>query len=97
MGFRTFSGFTMESPTEFSTITWFQGNPNLDSEEHSIYRKQRCMVTKKPQPQSLRLFYQVHFGDKGLSYPSHFSQVLQSKTAKRVGSNSTKTDTCRLQ
>ncbi|KAF2365743.1 hypothetical protein FHG87_003493 [Trinorchestia longiramus] len=32
-----------------------------------------------------------------LSCPSHFSRVPQSKTAKEMGSNSTKTDTCRLQ
>ncbi|KAF2365410.1 hypothetical protein FHG87_003837 [Trinorchestia longiramus] len=46
-------GFTMESPTGFSTITWLQRNPNLDSEEHSISHKQRYMASKKPRPQSL--------------------------------------------
>ncbi|KAF2357473.1 hypothetical protein FHG87_011771 [Trinorchestia longiramus] len=96
MGYRTFSGFTIESPTGFSNITWLQRNPNLDSEEHSISHKQRCMASREPRPQSLRLFYLVHFGDEGLSYPSHFSQVPRSKTAKGMGSNSTRTDTCRL-
>ncbi|KAF2346950.1 hypothetical protein FHG87_022293 [Trinorchestia longiramus] len=97
MGYRTFSDFTMESPTRFSTITWLQRNPNLDKEENSIFHKQKCMTSKEPRPQSLRLFYLVHFGDKDLSYPSHFSRVPQSKTAKRMGSNSTRTDTCHLQ
>ncbi|KAF2360429.1 hypothetical protein FHG87_008820 [Trinorchestia longiramus] len=96
MGYRIFSGFTMESPTGFSTITWLQRKPNLDSEEHSIFHKQRCMTSKEPRPQSLELFYPVHFGDKDLSYPLHFSRVPQSKTAKEMGSNSTKTETCRL-
>ncbi|KAF2347562.1 hypothetical protein FHG87_021683 [Trinorchestia longiramus] len=96
MGCRTFSGFTMESPTGFSSITWLQRNPNLDSEEHSILHKQRCMASMEPRPQSLGLFYLVHFGDKGLIYPSYFSLVPQSKTAKGMGSNSTGTDTCRL-
>ncbi|KAF2365238.1 hypothetical protein FHG87_004020 [Trinorchestia longiramus] len=59
MGYRTFSGFTMESPTGFSTITWLQRNPNLDSEEHFIFHKQRCMASKEPRPQSLGLFYLV--------------------------------------
>ncbi|KAF2347278.1 hypothetical protein FHG87_021967 [Trinorchestia longiramus] len=54
MGYRTFSGFTMESPTGFSTITWLQRNPNLDSGEHSIFHKQRCMASKEPRPQFLR-------------------------------------------
>ncbi|KAF2363513.1 hypothetical protein FHG87_005729 [Trinorchestia longiramus] len=76
---QTFSGFTMEFPTRFSTITMLQRNPNLDSEEHSIFHKQRCMTCKELRPQSLGLFYLVHFGDKGLSYPSHFSRVPQSK------------------
>ncbi|KAF2354045.1 hypothetical protein FHG87_015200 [Trinorchestia longiramus] len=96
MGYRTFSGFTMESPTGFSTITWLQRNPNLVSKEHSIFHKQRYIASKEPRPQSLGLFYLVYFGDKGLSYPSHFSQVPQSKTAKGMGNNSTRTDTCRL-
>ncbi|KAF2344278.1 hypothetical protein FHG87_024966 [Trinorchestia longiramus] len=96
MGCKTFSGFTMESLTGFSTITWLQRNPNLNSEEHSIFHKQRCMASKEPRPQSLKLFYLVHFGDKDLSYPSHFSRVPQRKTARECGSNSTKTDTCRL-
>ncbi|KAF2365863.1 hypothetical protein FHG87_003381 [Trinorchestia longiramus] len=96
MGYRTFSGFTMESPTGFNTITWLQRIPNLDSEEYSIFHKQRCMTSKEPRPQSFRLFYLVHFGDKGLSYSSHVFRVPQSKTAKGMGSNSTKTDTCRL-
>ncbi|KAF2358944.1 hypothetical protein FHG87_010300 [Trinorchestia longiramus] len=96
MGYRTFSGFTKESPTRFSTITWLQRNPNLDAEEHSIFHKQRCMASKEPRPQSLGLFYLVHFGGKGLSYPSHFSRVPQSKTAMGMGSNSTRTDTCGL-
>ncbi|KAF2363073.1 hypothetical protein FHG87_006169 [Trinorchestia longiramus] len=87
----------MESPTGFSTITWFQRKANLDSEEHFIFHKQRCMVSKKPRPQSLGLFYLVHFGDKGLSYSSHFYLVLQSKSAEGMGSNSTRTDTCHLQ
>ncbi|KAF2366124.1 hypothetical protein FHG87_003119 [Trinorchestia longiramus] len=43
------------------------------------------MASKQPGPQSLELFYLVHFGDKGLSYPSHFSRVPQSKTAKEMG------------
>ncbi|KAF2367554.1 hypothetical protein FHG87_001690 [Trinorchestia longiramus] len=90
MGYRTFSGFTMESPTGFNTTTWLQRNPNLDSLEHSIFHKQRCMASKEPQPQSLGFFYLVHFGDKGLSYPSHFSRVPQIKTAKGMGSNSKK-------
>ncbi|KAF2355538.1 hypothetical protein FHG87_013714 [Trinorchestia longiramus] len=97
MGYRIFSGFIMESLTGFSTITWLQRTPNLDSEEHSIFHKQRCKASKKPQPLSLELFYLVHFGDKGLSYPSHFSRVPQRQTVKRMGNNSTKTDTCRLQ
>ncbi|KAF2349858.1 hypothetical protein FHG87_019388 [Trinorchestia longiramus] len=42
-------------------------------------------------------FYLVHFRDKNLSYLSHISQVLRSKTAKGRGSNSTTTATCRLQ
>ncbi|KAF2361371.1 hypothetical protein FHG87_007869 [Trinorchestia longiramus] len=89
MGYRTFSGFTMESPTGFSTITWLQRNPNLDSEEHSIFHKQRCMASKKPRPQSLGHFHLVYFGDGGLGYyPSHFSRVPQSKTAKGMGSDS---------
>ncbi|KAF2344438.1 hypothetical protein FHG87_024806 [Trinorchestia longiramus] len=94
MGYRTFSGFTMESPTGFSTITWLQRNLNLDSDEHSIIRKQRCMASEEPRPQSHGLFYLVHFGDKGLSYLSNFSRVPQSKTAKGMGSNFTRTDTC---
>ncbi|KAF2347288.1 hypothetical protein FHG87_021957 [Trinorchestia longiramus] len=93
MGYRTFSGFTKESPTGFSTITWLQRNQNLDSEEHSIFHKQICMASKEPQPQSLGLFYLVYFGDKGLSYPS---PLTQSKTAKGMGNNSIRTDTCRL-
>ncbi|KAF2352774.1 hypothetical protein FHG87_016470 [Trinorchestia longiramus] len=96
MGCRTFSGFTMESPAGFSTITWLQRNPNLDSEEYSIFHEQRCIASKKPRPQSLGLFYLIDFGDKSLSYPLHFSRVPQSKTAKGTGSNSTRTDTCRL-
>ncbi|KAF2355596.1 hypothetical protein FHG87_013646 [Trinorchestia longiramus] len=96
MGYKTFTRFTMESPKGFSTITWLQRNPNLDSEEHSIFHKQRCMASKEPRPQSLGLFYLIHFRDKGLSYPSQFSRVPQSKTAKGMGSNSTRTDTCRL-
>ncbi|KAF2358407.1 hypothetical protein FHG87_010829 [Trinorchestia longiramus] len=76
---------TMESPTGFSTIPWLQRNPNLDSEEHSIFHKQRCMARKESQPQSLELFYLVHFRDKGFSYPSHFSRVPQSKTEKGNG------------
>ncbi|KAF2359365.1 hypothetical protein FHG87_009873 [Trinorchestia longiramus] len=96
MCYRTFSEFTMEYPTEFSTIIWLQCNPNLDSEEHSIFHKQRCMASKEPRPQSLRLFYLVYFEDKGLSYPSHFSRVPRSKTAKEMGRNYTRTDTCRL-
>ncbi|KAF2348654.1 hypothetical protein FHG87_020590 [Trinorchestia longiramus] len=94
MGYRTFSWFTIKSPG-FNTITWLQRNPNLVSEEHSIFHKLRCMASKEPRPQSLGLFL-VHFGDKCLSYPSHFSRVPQSKTAKGMGSNSTRTDTCRL-
>ncbi|KAF2350363.1 hypothetical protein FHG87_018879 [Trinorchestia longiramus] len=97
MGYRTFSAFTMESATAFDTITWLQRNTNLDSEKHSIFHKQRCMASKESQLQSLGLFYLVHFGDKGLSYSSHFSQVVQSNTAKGMGSNSTRTDTYRLQ
>ncbi|KAF2360195.1 hypothetical protein FHG87_009050 [Trinorchestia longiramus] len=89
-------GFTMEFPTGFSTITGLQRNPNLDLEEHSISHKQRCMASKELRPQSLGLFYLVHFGDNGLSYPSHFSRVPQSKTATGMGSNSTRTDNCRL-
>ncbi|KAF2368993.1 hypothetical protein FHG87_000247 [Trinorchestia longiramus] len=46
MGYRTFSRFTIETPTRFSTITWLQLNPNLDSKEHSIFPKQRCMTSK---------------------------------------------------
>ncbi|KAF2346612.1 hypothetical protein FHG87_022632, partial [Trinorchestia longiramus] len=38
----------------------------------------------------------VHFEEKGLSYPSHFSRVSQSKTAKGIGGNCTRTDTCRV-
>ncbi|KAF2354667.1 hypothetical protein FHG87_014579 [Trinorchestia longiramus] len=86
--YKTFSEFTMESPTGFSTITWFQRNPNLDSKGYSIFHKQRCMTSKKPRPQSLGLFCLVHFGDKGLCYPSHFCQVSQRETAKGMGSNS---------
>ncbi|KAF2362750.1 hypothetical protein FHG87_006497 [Trinorchestia longiramus] len=93
---RIFSGFTMESPTGFSTITWPQRNPNLDSGEHSIFHKQKCMTNKEPRPQSFELFYLVHFGEKGLSYLSHYSRVPQSKTEKEMGNNSTKTDTYRL-
>ncbi|KAF2354047.1 hypothetical protein FHG87_015198 [Trinorchestia longiramus] len=96
VGYRTFSGFTMESPTGFSTITYLQRNPNLDSEEYSSFLKQRCMASKEPRPQFLGLFYLVYFEDKGLSYPSHFFRVSQSKIAKGMGSNSTRTDTCRL-
>ncbi|KAF2359730.1 hypothetical protein FHG87_009517 [Trinorchestia longiramus] len=96
MGYRTFIGFTMESLTAFSTITWLQRNPNLDSEENSIFHKQRCMASKEPPPQSLGLSYLVQFGDKGLSYPSHFCRVPQSKTTKGMGSNFTGIDTCRL-
>ncbi|KAF2346295.1 hypothetical protein FHG87_022949 [Trinorchestia longiramus] len=94
--YRTFSGFTLESPTGFSPITWLQSNPNLNLEEHSILHKQRCIATKEPRPQSPGLFYLIHFGDKGFSYPSHFSRVPQSKTAKGMRSNSTRTDTCGL-
>ncbi|KAF2343908.1 hypothetical protein FHG87_025336 [Trinorchestia longiramus] len=90
MGYRTFSGFTMDSPTGSSTITGHQRNPNLDFEEHSMFHKQRCMATKEPRSQSFVLFYLVHFGDKGLSYSSHFSRVPQNKAAKAIGSNSTK-------
>ncbi|KAF2361827.1 GPCR family 3 C-terminal protein [Trinorchestia longiramus] len=51
---------------------------------------------QRARPQSLGLFYLVHFEDKGLSYSSHFSRLPQSKTAKGMGSNSTRTDTaCR--
>ncbi|KAF2356413.1 hypothetical protein FHG87_012831 [Trinorchestia longiramus] len=96
MGYRTFLGFTVESPTGFSSITWLQRNPNSDSEEHSIFHKQRCMASKEPRLQSLGLFYLVHFRAKGLSYSSHFSRVFQSKTAMGMGSNSTRTDTFRL-
>ncbi|KAF2357810.1 hypothetical protein FHG87_011436 [Trinorchestia longiramus] len=85
----------MESPTGFSTITWLQ-RYNLDSEEHSIFHKQRCMASKEPRPQSLGLFYLVHFGDKDLSYLSHYFRVPQSKNTKGIGSNSTRTDTYRL-
>ncbi|KAF2361903.1 hypothetical protein FHG87_007340 [Trinorchestia longiramus] len=83
--------------SRFSTITWLQRNLNLDSEKHSIFHKQRCMASKEPRSQSHGLFYLVHSGDKGLSYPSHFSRVPQSKTAKEIGSNTTRTDTCCLQ
>ncbi|KAF2359940.1 hypothetical protein FHG87_009312 [Trinorchestia longiramus] len=96
MGYRTFIEFTMESPTGFSIITYLQRNPNLDSEEHSIFHKQSCMASKEPRPQFLGLFYLIHFGDKDLSYPSNFSQVHQGRTTKEMGSNSTTTDTCRL-
>ncbi|KAF2348464.1 hypothetical protein FHG87_020779 [Trinorchestia longiramus] len=96
MGYRTFSGFTVESPTGFSTIIWLQRNPNLNSKEHSIFHKQRCMASKEPRLQSLGIFYLVHFRAKGLSYSSHFSRVLRSKTAKGMGSNSTRTYTSRL-
>ncbi|KAF2355070.1 hypothetical protein FHG87_014174 [Trinorchestia longiramus] len=84
----------MESPTGFITITWLQRNLNLDSDEHSTFHKQRYIDSKELRPKSLGLFYLVHFGDKGLSYPSHFSPVPQSKTAKGRGSNSTRTDMC---
>ena len=40
------------------------------------------MTCKEPQPQSFGLFYVVHFGDKGLGFPSHFFQIPQSKTAE---------------
>ncbi|KAF2354437.1 hypothetical protein FHG87_014809 [Trinorchestia longiramus] len=96
MSYRTFSGFPMLSPTGFSTITWLQRNPKLDSEEHSIFHKQRCMASKEPRPQSLGLFYLVHFGNTGLSYSSHFSRVPQSKTARGMGNISTRTDTRHL-
>ncbi|KAF2355775.1 hypothetical protein FHG87_013466 [Trinorchestia longiramus] len=63
----------------------------------TIFHKKRGMAIKKPRPQFFALFYLIHFGDKGLSYyPSHVSRVPQSKTAKGMGSNSTRTDTCRL-
>ncbi|KAF2357899.1 hypothetical protein FHG87_011339 [Trinorchestia longiramus] len=92
-GLQNISGFTMVSPTGFSTITWLQRNPNVDSEEHSISKD--LWPAKSPRPQSLGVFYLVNFEDKSLSYPSHFSRVPQNKTAKGMGSNST-TDTCRL-
>ncbi|KAF2364478.1 hypothetical protein FHG87_004768 [Trinorchestia longiramus] len=83
--YRTFSGFTMEFQTGFSTTTLLQRNPILDSEEQSIIHKQRCVDNKEPRPISLGLFYMVHFGDKGLSYPSHFSRVPLSKNCKGNG------------
>ncbi|KAF2345418.1 hypothetical protein FHG87_023826 [Trinorchestia longiramus] len=52
-----------------------QRNPNLDSEEHSIFHKQRSMANKEPRPQSFELFCLVHFEDKSFSHPSHFSRV----------------------
>ncbi|KAF2359957.1 hypothetical protein FHG87_009282 [Trinorchestia longiramus] len=63
-------------------------------EAHFVFHEQRCMASKEPRPQSLELYYLLHFGDKSLSYPSHFSRVPQSKTAKGMGSNSARTDTC---
>ncbi|KAF2368445.1 hypothetical protein FHG87_000807 [Trinorchestia longiramus] len=91
MGCRTFSGFAMESPTGFSTITWLQRNPNLDSEEHSIFHKQIGAFDL-----ILLDFHLVNFQDKGLSYSSHFTRVRQSKTTKGMRSNSIRTDKCRL-
>ncbi|KAF2343801.1 hypothetical protein FHG87_025444 [Trinorchestia longiramus] len=64
--------------------------------KHCIFHKQRCMTSEEFRPQSLRLFYLIHFGDKDFSYPSHFSRVPQSKTTTGVESSSTRTDTCCL-
>ncbi|KAF2358223.1 hypothetical protein FHG87_011020 [Trinorchestia longiramus] len=97
MGYRRFSGFTMESPTGFSTIIWLYRNLNLASEERSIFHKQKFIANRKPRPQSLGIFYLDHFRDKGLSHSSHFCRVPQNNTAKGMRSNSTRTDMCRLQ
>ncbi|KAF2345206.1 hypothetical protein FHG87_024036 [Trinorchestia longiramus] len=69
----------MEYPTGFSTITWLQRNPNLDTEEHSIFHKQGCMASKKLRPQSLGFFLLVHFGNKSLSYPHISLESLRAK------------------
>ncbi|KAF2349484.1 hypothetical protein FHG87_019760 [Trinorchestia longiramus] len=95
-GYSTFSGFIMKFLTRFRTIMWLKRNPKLDSDEHSIFHKQRCITSKELRPQSLGLFYLVQFRDKDLSYPSHFSRFPQSKTVMGMGSNSIRTDTCHL-
>ncbi|KAF2349461.1 hypothetical protein FHG87_019782 [Trinorchestia longiramus] len=79
MGYKVFSGFTMESPTGFSTIICLQRNPNLDSEEHSIFHKQRCIANKETRLQSLGLFYQVIFETRVLATPHTSFESLKAK------------------
>ncbi|KAF2367744.1 hypothetical protein FHG87_001515 [Trinorchestia longiramus] len=70
--------------TGFSAIPWLQHNPNLDSEEHFIFHKQRCMVSKDFSIPGL--LYLVHFGDKSLSYPSPLT-LLSSPSKQNCNGN----------
>ncbi|KAF2348113.1 hypothetical protein FHG87_021132 [Trinorchestia longiramus] len=79
MGHTTFPGFPMESRTGFSTITWVQRNPNLDSEKHSIFHKQRCMPSKEPLPQSFDLCIWFILETRVLATPHSSLEPLKVK------------------
>ncbi|KAF2359239.1 hypothetical protein FHG87_010005 [Trinorchestia longiramus] len=69
----------MQSPTGFSTITWLQRNPNLDSEEHSIFHKQRCMASKESRLHSLGVSIWSIWDTRVLATPYTSLQSLKAK------------------
>ncbi|KAF2348647.1 hypothetical protein FHG87_020597 [Trinorchestia longiramus] len=88
---------TLQQKNVFLLVDEVQIRPTVSIfEEHSIFHKQRWMAGKEPRPQFRGLFYLVHLGEKGLSYPSQFSRFHQSKTSMEMGINSQRTDLCRL-
>ncbi|KAF2356635.1 hypothetical protein FHG87_012610 [Trinorchestia longiramus] len=84
MGYITLSGFSMESPTGFSTIAWLQRNPNLDSEEHSIFHKQICMASKEPDLNPLEFFIWSILEIKVLATPHTSLKSLKAKLQREL-------------